>query len=322
MVIGDNKMKDLKSKVLKEFDFRKADVSEVDFTYKVDKDFIDKELLRIKKKNTTIYEVDAIGKGDIVQCSLKSENPKFNKVVSINSSLGIFKKEITNNLTGMKKGETMTVSVDGNDVHVEILKIERRELPEALTDEMVKKEEVEGINTVNVLEEHLKELYQKNVDDAISDKAYYLVEHVLKQVVPQSEYEIQEEDIQYLCDLEIQKASALAEKEGLVLEKMTAEEFDGKIPVKSYDEFLNMVYNMEKNQIYVLVMGLKKAKEDGYEASKEEYEKFLKGFYTMYNIDPEIARKAQSWELYEANNYLIYYRKQIINYYRERYQEV
>ncbi|MBE6011676.1 MAG: hypothetical protein E7234_03865 [Lachnospiraceae bacterium] len=315
-------MKELKSKVLKEFDFRKADVSEVDFTYEADKGFIEKELLRIKKKNAVTYEVDAVIKGDIVLCSLRSDNPKYNKEISVNSSLGIFKKEVAGKLNGMKKGETLTVSVDGDDVNIEILKIERRELPEILTDEMVEKEEIESVSTVKALEKHLQELHQKNIDSAINTKAYYLVEHVLKQVVPQSQYEIYEEDIQYLYDLEIQKASALAKNEGLILEKMTEEAFNGRIPVKSYEEFLNMVHNMGKNQIYVLVMGLKKAKEDGYEPSKEEYEEFLKGYYTMYKMDPEVARKAQSWELYEANEYIIYYRRQIINYYRERYQEV
>ncbi|HAQ39399.1 MAG TPA: hypothetical protein DCM73_00160, partial [Clostridiales bacterium] len=91
-------MKELKSKVLKEFDFRKADVSEVDFTYEADKGFIEKELLRIKKKNAVTYEVDAVIKGDIVLCSLRSDNPKYNKEISVNSSLGIFKKEVAGKL--------------------------------------------------------------------------------------------------------------------------------------------------------------------------------------------------------------------------------
>lgn len=315
-------MKDLKSKLISEFDFRQADVSEVDFTYEMDSKFIEKEMLRIKKKNKVSYEAEEVNKGDIVLCSLKSDNPKYNREISLNTGLGLFKKEIENALIGMRKSESKTVSVDGENVSIEILNIERSELSDRLTDEMVRKEEIEGVATVKELEDYLHKLYQEKVDSAINNKAYYLVEAVLKQVVPQSKYEIYEEDIQYLCDLEIQKASALAKNEGLILEKMTEEDFNGRIPVKSYEEFLNMVHNMGKNQIYVLVMGLKKAKEDGYEPSKEEYEEFLKGYYTMYKLDPEVARKAQSWELYEANEYIIYYRRQIINYYRERYQEV
>ena len=313
-------MKDLKSKVLKEFDFRKADVSEVDFTYKVEN--VEKELLRIKKKNKITYEANEVNKGDIVLCSLKSNNPKFNSEISINTGLELFNKEIEAGIIGMKKGESKITYVDDKNVSIEVMKIERCELPKVLTDEMVKKEEIEGVSTVKALEEHLKELHQKNRDSAINNKASYLIEHVLKQVVSQGKYEIYEEDIQYLCDLEIQKSRVLAENEGLVLEKMTAEEFNGRIPVKSYDEFLNMVRNMKKNQIYVLIMGLKKAKEDGYEVMKEEYEKFLKDYYTMYKMDPEVARKAYSWDYYEATDYLIYYRDQIANYYKERYQEV
>lgn len=315
-------MKDLKSKVLREFDFRKADVSEVDFTYEADKDFIENELLRIKKKNKITNEVDEVKKGDIVLCSLKSETPKYNREIKINTGLGIFNKEVEAALAGMKKEEINIASADGYNVSVEVLKIERSELPEVITDEMAAKEGIEGVDTVKDLKEHLMELHQKNIDDAIDSKAYYLIDHVLKQVVPQSEYEIYEEDIQYLCELEIQRARALAENEGFVLEKMTEKELDGRIPVKSYEEFLDMVHNMKKNQIYVLIMGLKKAKKDGYETPKEEYEEFFKDYYTMCNMAPEVARKVYPWEYYETNDYLNYYEAQIYNYYKDRFHEI
>lgn len=315
-------MKDLKSKLISEFDFRKADVSEVDFTYEMDKKFIEKEMLRIKKKNKVSYEAEEVNKGDIVLCSLKSDNPKYNREISLNTGLGLFKKEIESALIGMRKSESKTVSVDGENVSIEILNIERSELPDRLTDEMARKEEIEGVATVKELEDYLHKLYQEKVDSAINNKAYYLVEAVLKQVVPQSKYEIYEEDIQYLAELEIQKGRVLAENDGLILEKMTEEDFKGRVPVKSYEKFLEMVDKLSRNNLYVLLLGLKKAEEDGYEVSKEEYEEFLKEYYTMYKMDPQVARNAQSWELYETNGYVRYFRRQIINYYKERFQEV
>lgn len=315
-------MKELQSRLIKEFDFREADVSGEDFTYEIDKKFIEKELLHIRKKNKIVNEVEEVKAADIVVFSLKSINPKLNREkVSINAGLGLFNKEIEAALIGMKKGESKTIEVDNESVGIDIINVKRSEIPE-LTDEMAKKEKIDNITDVKSLMEYLEQLYEDEKNKAIDEKSYNLVENVIKQVVTKSKFDIKEEDIQYLSDLEINKARVLCELEGLILEKMTPKDFEGKIPVRSYDEFLKLVNDIKKEQLLVLLLGLKNAEKDGYKVLKEEYDKDIKDYYKMYRLDPEAAFRAISFELYETNSYARHYRDIIIEYYRERYQQV
>lgn len=311
-------MKELKSIVINEFDFRKVDVSGQDFTYKIDKELIEKEIIRIRKKNKIVHEVEKVKDGDIVVCSLKSVNPKFNKEhVSINAGLGLFKREIEAALIGMKKGESKTIGVDNESVSIDVINVRRSVMPE-LTDEMVKKEKIDNITNMKSLVEHLYE-DEKNKD--IDNKSYTLIENVIKQVISKSKFDINEEDIQYLNKLEIQKARVLCELEGLILEKMTPEDFDGKIPVKSYDEFLKLVNGLTKDNLPVLLLGLKDAEKDGYKVSQDEYDKDMKNYCKMYHLKLEDACRAIPFEYYEANNYPNHYRHMIREYYRKRYHE-
>ncbi|GLC29449.1 hypothetical protein [Clostridium omnivorum] len=315
-------MKDLKSRVIKEFDFREADVSGEDFTYEVDKKFIEKEILRIRKKNKIVQEVKEVKEGDIVVCSLKSINPKFNKEnVSINAGLGLFKREIEMALIGMKIGENKTIGADNERVSIDVINVKRSVLPD-LTDEMVQKEKIDNITSVKSLTEYLEQLYKDEKNKAIDNKSYKLIENVINQVIAKSKFDINEEDIQYLSELEIHKARVFCELEGLTLEKMTPEDFNGKIPVRSYDEFLKMVNGLSKDQLPVLLLGIKNAEKDGYKVSQEKYDKDTEDFCKMYHIKPEDAYKAMTFEYYETGHYTGHYRNIIREYYRERYQEV
>lgn len=315
-------MRKLKSTLIEEFDFRKVDVSGEDFTYEIDKEFIEKEILRIKKKNKVLHEVEEVKAGDIVVCSLKSINPKFNKEnVSISVGLGLFKREIEMALIGMKKSESKTIDTDNESVSIDVINVKRSALPE-LTDEMVQKEEIDNVTNVKSLMEHLEQRYKDEKNNAIDEKSYPLIENVIEQVVANSKFDINEEDIQYISEFDIQKARVLCELEGLTLEKMTAEDFEGKIPVKSYDQFLKMINDIKKEQLPVLLLGLKNAEKDGYKPSYDEYDKGMKEYYTMYHIPPEVAYRAMPFEYSEINEYTGHYRNIIREYYRERYQEV
>ncbi|MBL4938062.1 hypothetical protein JK636_20325 [Clostridium sp. YIM B02515] len=315
-------MKDLKSRLIKEFDFREADVSGEDFTYEIDKEFIEKEILRIRKKNKVIHEVEEVKKGDIVVCSLKSINPKFNKEnVSISAGLGLFKREIEMALIGMKKGESKTIDTDNESVSIDVINAKRSVMPE-LTDEMAQKEGIDNVTNVKSLMEYLEQRYKDEKNKAIDEKSYPLIENVIKQVVAKSKFDINEEDIQYLSELEINKARVFCELEGLTLEKMTAEDFNGKIPVRSYDEFLKMVNGLSKEQLPVLLLGLKNAEKDGYKVSQEKYDKDTEDFSKMYHLKLEDAYRAMPFEYYETGNFTGHYRNIIREYYRERYQEV
>lgn len=315
-------MKDLKSRLIKEFDFREADVSGEDFTYEIDKEFIEKEILRIRKKNKVLHEVEEVKKGDIVVCSLKSINPKFNKEnVSISAGLGLFKKEIELALIAMKKGESRAIDADNESVIIDVINVKRSVMPE-LTDEMVQNEKIDNITNVKSLMEYLEKLYKAEKNKAIDNNSYKLIENVINQVISKSKFDINEEDIQYLSELEIHKARVFCELEGLTLEKMTPEDFNGKIPVKSYDEFLKMVNGLSKHQITVLLLGLKNAEKDGYKVSQEEYDKDTADFCKMYHMKPEDAYRAMPFEYYETGHYTGHYRNIIREYYRERYQEV
>ncbi len=315
-------MKKLKSVVIEEFDFRKADVSREDFTYEIDKEFIEKEILCIRKKNKVLHEVEKVKKGDIVVCSLKSINPKFNKEnVSISAGLGLFKREVEIALINMKKGESKTIAIDNESVSIGVINVKRSMMPE-LTDEMVQKEGIDDVINMKSLMEHLEKLYENEKNKAIDNKSYSLVENVIKQVIAKSKFDINEEDIQYLSELETHKARVFCELEGLTLEKMTPKDFNGKIPVKSYDEFLKMVDGLSKDQLLVLLLGLKNAEKDGYKVSQENYDKDTEDFSKMYHLKPEDAYRAMPFEYYETGHYTGHYRNIIREYYRERYQEV
>ncbi|SCL85862.1 hypothetical protein [Sporanaerobacter sp. PP17-6a] len=312
-------MKSLSSEIIKEFNFREADISGEDLTYTIDKNDIEKEILRIRKKNKISSEVPEVRKGDIAVCSLKSGNPKLNKEsIAINVGLGLFEKKIEDELIGMTKGQDKNVVVDGINVDIKVLSITRREIPE-LNDEMVKKEKIDNITTANCL---IAKLYEDQKNKVLDSKLYNLTENVIKQVIAKSKFDINEEDIEYLSGLEIQKARELAAVEGLTLETMTEDDFNGRIPVKSYKEFLKMVKNMETARFPVLLLGIYNGGRNGYKPSREEYEESIREYYTMYKLNPEDAKKAITFEYYESNQYQSYYREIIKNYYIKKYEEV
>ncbi len=79
------------------------------------------------------------------------------------------------------------------------------------------------------------------MQNALSNDCYEPLMHIQKTVLEMSEILLRKEDWQRYSTLKLQYLKGLAVFEGFALETMTAKDFEGRIPVKSYEELVLML---------------------------------------------------------------------------------
>lgn len=132
----DNILK-FKSKAVGIFDHGEFDLSGFVPEFTPDEEKIEKDILRYKTRNGKKVECNEVAYGDMVTLKCVSDNAKFNKenlVVFVGKAL--FSKELEEKLVGIEKCKETTLTVGGDTVKVNILKIVRTVLAELSEDEL------------------------------------------------------------------------------------------------------------------------------------------------------------------------------------------
>ena len=228
----------MESRVIAMYDYHKVDLSEFVIHFTIDEEKIADEMNRLVNREATWEEGTVVSAGDMAEVSLDSKVKRYNKPkLKLAVGCNLFDPELEAALCGMHKGETKEITTAKGSVQVTVNRIMNKRVPQ-LTDEVIAKFGPEGVSSQAQFREFLIEQQKSEA----MKKVYYSAEQkILKEVHDNSDYLIKHEDWSHAVTIQMNRYAALAESEGLELRKMTAKEFEGKIPVASYDQLVALV---------------------------------------------------------------------------------
>ncbi|HEY8365209.1 MAG TPA: hypothetical protein VIK84_06515 [Haloplasmataceae bacterium] len=222
----------MKSKVVKLANYSDL-IKSYQFDFILDEKVLDEALYSIVIKNRILEKVLHVSKGDLVTVNLESELKKFNKnSLKIVVGSNFFSEELENNLVDMSLNEVKNVKIDNFDVKITVLEILRTSLPK-LTDELIKKENIAGVETVA---DYKKMIYEDNKENYLEQEIFKLSNNIFKKLSAESEFNIIEEEVLDLYNTAIDRFRNIAKEEGLVFEEMTKEELLPRLAASSVEE--------------------------------------------------------------------------------------
>lgn len=213
---------EMKSKVIKLYDYTQAEIPAKLRLWRIGEEEIDRQLILLSHSHARELDVTEVQTGDCVVCLGKSAVMRWNKpVLLFYPGSGLCEKVIEDALVGMKPGESKAVAASEGDVTLTVRRIVRREA-HPINDELVKLENVEGVETVEAYRRWYREKTEKrNRDHDIG----YLARHLLEEIEKNSEYEIDEAEETAWAEKNAEQARRADEANGI----------DPTIPVEGTD---------------------------------------------------------------------------------------
>ena len=194
----------------------------------------EERIRQVRLKYHTYEEEDCVAKGDIVTLEMESPVKRYNRTVSVNTSFGLFDREIEEDLPGRKKGESYLFhKTDGTEIFCTVQRVSRPVVPE-LTDEMARKEETEGVSSAAELTAYYE---RQSVLEKARDLAYGAADTYLARC----EFSVEEEEIAFLCARETERCRGIARSMGMNFDEMSPEQLGGAVGCASMEQFQAMI---------------------------------------------------------------------------------
>lgn len=139
--------------------------------------------------------------GDTAVLRVSGAAPRYNKErVTVTLGRGLYNRRLEEALTGCRRGDTLSVDIDGGPVTATILELRRRQAPEP-TDEMVQALQASTadgrqLRTVREYEDYIR---QEKTMSMLAEVNYYVTSMILEALPPM---DCDEEDIRVLGELE------------------------------------------------------------------------------------------------------------------------
>lgn len=294
----------MQSKVLSMFPFEQVDLTPFKRHPAIDEAKLQKELDRAVYPYITWETGEEAAPGDVVTCRMESAEPRFQRAsAKITVGAGLLDKTGEQKLAGARVGTVQTLCCRGSEVTLTVLGIQKRCVP-PLEDRMVAALGIDGVTTV---EQYRAYLVNQALDEQFTHDSYEVIQAVLHEVRARSEVLIDVADWQQCVDWDLNRLAVLSALDGMDLKTMTAEDFEGRIPVKSYYELVAMLQQDAWQNTWQLLMGRKLAESDGFTVTREGYEAFLKDAAEAWHHTADDYRPAYPYEYYEAIQYRIHY---------------
>lgn len=305
----------MRSRALRIIDYRDVPLEIVPF--QADKEALEQELQRLANPYIQWKEGDTVSPGDLAVCKLQSDCPRFHKeAVRFIAGSGMFQREVEMAAVGLSVGETTSVHLAEGVVTITLHSVQNRVVP-SLTDEMVQALDLEGVHT---LEDYRQYLLDAQRDKAFNNASYALLGQLFQAVCHGSEFVLCKEDWKTAVNLELNRCRALSKREGLVLEEMTPQEFEGRIPVQSYDELVIMVQESAWDSLYRYLLGRYYAEQDGFSVDEAGYQAYVEQTCQETGESPEQVKEVHPWQLYEFNAYCTHTYQVWTEYLKQVYQ--
>lgn len=306
----------MKSRVLRAKDYREVDVKPLLKPFAPDEAALEAELRRLTNPYIRWEDGTTVSPGDQVVCRLASDCPRFQREkVRFVAGSGMFHKELEDMSTGMEVGETREAVLPEGKVSLTLTGVMNRVVPEA-SDEMVEKLGLEGVHTVAAYRAYLLE---QQKEAAFQEDSYDALNHLMREVISGSEFVLDREDWEEPINRELDRCRTLCRQEGMTLEEMTPEQFQGRIPVKSYHELVAMLQYDGWDNLCRYLLGCRYAETDGFHSGEAEYEAFIADYAKTWRVCAENAREANPFESFIFNEYAGHAYTVLKNYIREFY---
>lgn len=297
----------MKSRIACLYDYNNIELNQYKVNFAVDEKKIDVEMNRLINSKIEWVDGEIANKDDIIICRLNSDIKKYNKDnIKICIGKGLFNLYLEQEVIGMHEGDMKTVVIDKNNVIVTINKIVKRVVPH-ITDEMVQELKIDGVHTVEEYRGHLIKLQKK---ESIENAAYAATQYVMQQVREKSDFILKKQDWNKIINIELERCSYIARQEGLDIRKMTEKQFQGKIPVRSYEELVCLTQSNAWESLNDYLVGKYYADKEGFSVSEKEYAETC-------NITDDESAKSNLFEDYKIKKYQGYYFKKIKKYVEE-----
>lgn len=152
-----------------------------------------REISNLCYLNKHMENVPVVEKGDIVSLALVSENPKYNKKrVFVNVGKNLFSKELEEKLISHKADDSFIAAIGNTNVNITILSAQRTVVPE-ISDEMIQKEGIEGVSTVEQYREYRKKLFYEMTEDAYMD---FYADEIYRKQFDESATHVEQDELQ------------------------------------------------------------------------------------------------------------------------------
>ena len=181
----------LKSKLLREADPWQVDLSSFYVSLEVDQQLYERDLQNFLRRFAVTEDAGEVASQDMVTLRCVSENKRFNKDhITIRVGLGLFSRELENQLLGWKKGQRGTVTVKEQPVEVTVESIRREVLPE-VDDALAARCGIPGIHTAEDIHAYCK---GKQFEEALEEPADEAFAHLMREVCAASEFALDPEE--------------------------------------------------------------------------------------------------------------------------------
>ncbi len=293
----------LKSKALSVADYHAVDISRFALPLQVDEKQYEHDVLNFRKRFATVVQADRVADQDHVTLSCQSPIPRFNKQhIVVRIGLGLFTKELEQQLIGAAVGQDVTATVKGDPVTVQIESISRQLIPE-LTDDLVKSAGIDGVDTV---EDAYFWCKGHQFDEELEDQADEVFAYIAGRVIETSEFELDESElaITYAGNLSILKnSSALA---GRSLDELSDDEFQEAfwMPRSSMEEHLRIT---AVGSLKSAVIGCILMEQAGKAVTMEQYEADIARLVDATGRSEEEIRRENSPTKFAIDSYNGYY---------------
>lgn len=285
----------MKSRVLTLKDPKTVDFSSYLPPFVLDQEQLDRQRDRIANPYIQWEEGTTISAGDMAVCRLVSDYPQFNREsVRFVAGSGLFHRELEALAMGMSVGETRQIDLPEGRVALTLTQATNKVVPE-INDEMVEKLELEGVHTVA---DYTAYLIRQQKEETFQKRVYEPLNYLIHQVIDNSEFVLYQADWQHVVDLRLEWNRILTRREGLTLETMTEKDFEGRMPVKCYDELVALEQREAWNNLCMHLMGRWFAREKGFQPDQAGYAASLQNYRNSWGISEEEARELEPYESY------------------------
>ena len=285
----------MRSRLLTLKDPASVDLSAYRKPFVLDRERLDRELRRAVNPYIRWEKGDRAARGDLATCRLESDCPRFQKdSVKFAVGSGMFNPRLEALAEGMVLGETRELDLPEGHVALTLLEVTNKVVPE-LTDDLVEKLGLEGVHTV---EEYTAYLTGQQMAELVRRESYAPTIYLIRQVVDGSEFVLYQEDWQKIIDLRLERSRVLARAEDMTLEEMTPEQFEGRIPVKSYHELVAMEQRDAWQTLCLNLLGRHLAAQTGQAPSQEGYDREIRDYVASWSVSEELAQSAYPYECY------------------------
>lgn len=306
----------MKSKVLSFAEYDQVDISMYKKVFKLDEKAYKKEIDFIKNKNSTWEEAGEVTDGALIVCDMESANPFFSREdLKIMVGQGFFHKKLEAMCVGLKKGTAGVLDVDGEKVTVTVRSIQQKKIP-VITDGMIEALGIEGVSNVEQYEARLIREQKKKIAE---NEGYEAVQYVMNKVFEASTIDLKKADWKEMTDHEIKRLKEISREQGLNLETMTPEEFEGKMPFSSYHELFASVQNDSWDRLCGYLLGREYAEKDGVGYTMEQYRDDMEEYVKFWHETKENAEKINTYEYSEIMFYVNYYYNKVKEYVTENF---